>query len=113
MQMNASYLITIPKGTVIVECGQLLERNGYKIKVLNTIDFSAPCTINPFQYIRREEDILSLITVLMENTKGEDAKGGEDFWLKAEALLYQALFAYIWYGGPRRRNEHDHPAQHA
>lgn len=100
MQMNASYLVTDPKGTVIVECGRLLERNGYKIKVLNTIDFSRSMHYNPFRYIRKEEDILSLITVLMENTKGEDAKSAEDFWGKAEALLYQALFAYIWYEAP-------------
>ena len=100
MQMNASYLITDPKGTVIVECGRLLERNGYKIKVLNTIEFSRSLHYNPFRYIRKEEDILSLITVLMENTKGEDAKSAEDFWGKAEALLYQALFAYIWYEAP-------------
>ncbi len=100
MQMNASYLVTDPKGTVIVECGRLLERNGYKIKVLNTIDFSRSMHYNPFRYIRKEEDILSLIMVLMENTKGEDAKSAEDFWGKAEALLYQALFAYIWYEAP-------------
>ena len=100
MQMNASYLVTDPKGTVIVECGRLLEQNGYKIKVLNTIDFSRSMHYNPFRYIRKEEDIMSLITVLMENTKGEDTKGSEDFWVKAEALLYQALFAYIWYEAP-------------
>ncbi len=100
MQMNASYLVTDPKGTVIVECGRLLKRNGYKIKVLNTINFSRSMHYNPFRYIRKEEDILSLITVLMENTKGEDAKSAEDFWGKAEALLYQALFAYIWYEAP-------------
>jgi len=100
MQMNASYLVTDPKGTVITECGKLLQQNSYKIKILNTVDFSRSMHYNPFHYIRKEEDIMRLITVLMENTRGEDTKGSEDFWVKAEALLYQALFAYIWYEAP-------------
>lgn len=100
MQMNASYLVTDPKGTVLLECGKMLQRHGYEIRVLNTIDFAKSMHYNPFNYISKEEDIMSLITVLMENTKGEDSKGGEDFWAKAEALFYQALFAYIWYEAP-------------
>lgn len=100
MQMNASYLVTDPKGTVLLECGKMLQRHGYEIRVLNTIDFTKSMHYNPFNYISKEEDIMSLITVLMENTKGEDSKGGEDFWAKAEALFYQALFAYIWYEAP-------------
>ncbi len=97
MQMNSSYIVTDPKGTVALECGKLLAENGYKIKILNTIDFKQSMKYNPFQYIRCENDILKLVNCIMENTKGEDTKGGEDFWQKAEALYYQALIAYIWY----------------
>ena len=100
MQMNASYIVTDPKGTVLIECGKMLQRGGYKIKVLNTIDFKQSMRYNPFHYIRSENDILKLVTCIMENTKGEDSKGGEDFWQKAEALYYQALIAYIWYEAP-------------
>lgn len=100
MQMNSSYVITDPKGTVALECGKLLAENGYKIKILNTIDFKQSMKYNPFQYIRCENDILKLVNCIMENTKGEDTKGGEDFWAKAEALYYQALIAYIWYEAP-------------
>ena len=100
MQMNASYIVTDPKGTVLIECGKMLQRGGYKIKVLNTIDFKQSMRYNPFRYIRSENDILKLVTCIMENTKGEDSKGGEDFWQKAEALYYQALIAYIWYEAP-------------
>ena len=100
MQMNASYIITDPKGTVLIECGKMLQRGGYEIKILNTIDFKQSMHYNPFRYIRSENDILKLVTCIMENTKGEDSKGGEDFWQKAEALYYQALIAYIWYEAP-------------
>lgn len=101
LQMNASYIVSDPKGTVVREVGRtLLEQGGYKIKVLNTIDFEAGMHYNPFHYLHSETDILSLVTVLMENTQGKDTKGGDDFWLKAEALLYQALIAYIWYEAP-------------
>lgn len=100
MQMNASYIVTDPKGTVIVECGKLLARNGYVIKALNTIRFSESMHYNPFDYIHSELDVLKLVTVIMENTKGENTKGGEDFWAKAEALYYQALIGYIALEGP-------------
>ena len=100
MQMNASYIVTDPKGTVVEECGQMLQRGGYEIKILNTIDFKQSMRYNPFKYIYCENDILKLVSCIMENTKGEDSKGGEDFWAKAEALYYQALIAYIWYEAP-------------
>lgn len=90
---------TLPKGTVIEEVGRALVRGGYKIKVLNTIDFSCSMHYNPFVYLHCETDILTLVTVIMTNTQGE-AKGGDDFWQKAEALLYQALIAYIYYEAP-------------
>ncbi len=100
MQMNASYIVTDPKGTVLEECGKMLERGGYEIRVLNTINFKQSMRYNPFKYIYCENDILKLVNCIMENTKGEDSKGGEDFWSKAEALYYQALIAYIWYEAP-------------
>ncbi len=100
MQMNASYIVTDPKGTVVLECGKMLQRGGYEIKILNTIDFKQSMKYNPFRYIYCENDILKLVNCIMENTKGEDSKGGEDFWTKAEALYYQALIAYIWYEAP-------------
>ena len=100
MQMNASYIVTDPKGTVVMECGKMLQRGGYEIKILNTIDFKQSMKYNPFRYIRSENDILKLVNCIMENTKGEDSKGGEDFWAKAEALYYQALIGYIWYEAP-------------
>ena len=100
MQMNASYIVTDPKGTVVLECGKMLQRGGYEIKILNTIDFKQSMKYNPFRYIYCENDILKLVNCIMENTKGEDSKGGEDFWAKAEALYYQALIAYIWYEAP-------------
>ncbi len=100
MQMNASYVVTDPKGTVVLECGKMLQRGGYEIKILNTIDFKQSMRYNPFRYLRCENDILKLVNCIMENTKGEDSKGGEDFWSKAEALYYQALIAYIWYEAP-------------
>lgn len=100
MQMNCSYCVTDPKGTVVLECGKMLQRGGYEIKILNTITFKESMKYNPFRYIRSENDILKLVNCIMENTKGEDSKGGEDFWAKAEALYYQALIAYIWYEAP-------------
>ena len=100
MQMNASYIVTDPKGTVLLECGKMLQMGGYEIKILNTIDFKQSMRYNPFRYIYCENDILKLVNCIMENTKGEDSKGGEDFWAKAEALYYQALIAYIWYEAP-------------
>ena len=100
MQMNASYIVTDPKGTVVEECGKMLQRGGYEIKILNTINFKQSMRYNPFKYIYCENDILKLVNCIMENTKGEDSKGGEDFWTKAEALYYQALIAYIWYEAP-------------
>ena len=100
MQMNASYIITDPKGTIVEECGKMLVEGGYQIKVLNLIDFSQSMKYNPFRYIHSENDILKLVNCIMENTKGEGTSGGEDFWAKAEALYYQALIAYIWYEAP-------------
>ncbi len=100
MQMNASYCVTDPKGTVILEVGEMLRRGGYELKILNTINFKESMKYNPFRYLRSENDILKLVNCIMENTKGEDSKGGEDFWSKAEALYYQALIAYIWYEAP-------------
>lgn len=100
MQQNCSYCCTDPKGTVVLECGKMLQRGGYEIKILNTINFRESMKYNPFRYIRSENDILKLVNCIMENTKGEDSKGGEDFWAKAEALYYQALIAYIWYEAP-------------
>lgn len=102
MQMGKyiSYVVTDPKGTIIVECGRMLVRNGYKIKVLNTINFSKSMHYNPFHYIRSEKDILKLVNTIMVNTKGEGEKSSEDFWSKAERLLYCALIGYIWYEAP-------------
>lgn len=99
LQMNASYLCSDPKGTLIEEVGQAMLRGGYRIKLLNTIDFSSSMHYNPFVYLHSETDILTLVTVIMTNTQGE-AKGGDGFWEKAEALLYQALIAYIYYEAP-------------
>jgi len=142
MQMHSSYVVTDPKGTVLIECGKMLQRgapktqakldndgkaildkkgnkiietvrdrNGkivyepYEIKVLNTIDFSKSLHYNPFVYIRSEKDILKFVTTLIANTKGEDAKSGEDFWTKAEILLYCALIGFIHYEAqPEERN---------
>ena len=120
MQMNCSMVITDPKGTLIEECGKMLakgppkkDKNGnimkdksgkvvhepYVIKVLNTINFSKSLHYNPFAYIRSEKDILKLVTTIIVNTKGEGEKASEDFWVKAERLLYTALIAFIWYEG--------------
>ena len=121
MQMHSSYVITDPKGTVLIECGRLLQRgapkrdnNGnvmrnkqgkiiyepYKIRVFNTINFSKSMHFNPFAYIHSEKDILKIVTTLIANTKGE-GKAGDDFWVKAETLLYTALIGYIYYEAPK------------
>ena len=101
LQMNASYVCSDPKGTVVEEVGRALVQQGhYKLKILNTIDFSCSMHYNPFHYLHSETDILSLVTVIMENTQSKESKGGDDFWSKAEALLYQALIAYIYYEAP-------------
>lgn len=95
MNMNASYVVSDPKGTLVSNVGHLLRTHRYKIKILNTINFSEGMHYNPLAYVKNELDIMKLITVLMENTQGEETKKGEDFWEKAEALFYQALIAYI------------------
>ena len=100
MQMHASYVVTDPKGTVLIECGNLLRRGGYEIKTFNTINFKRSMHYNPFEYIRSEKDILKLVNTLIANTKGEGEKSNEDFWVKAERLLYCALIGYIWYEAP-------------
>ena len=100
MQMHSSYVVTDPKGTVLVECGKLLQRGGYRIKVLNTINFKKSMKYNPFAYIRSEKDILKLVNTLIANTKGDGEKAGEDFWVKSERLFYCALIGYIWYEAP-------------
>ena len=100
MQLHSSYVVTDPKGTVLLECGKLLQRSGYKIKVLNTINFKKSMRYNPFAYIRDEKDILKLVNTLIANTKGSGEKSGEDFWVKAERLLYCALIGYIHYEAP-------------
>ena len=100
MQMHSSYVVTDPKGTVLLEVGKMLQSNGYRIKVLNTINFTKSCHYNPFSYIRSEKDILKLVNTIIVNTKGEGAQATEDFWVKAEKLYYQALIAYIWYEAP-------------
>ena len=100
MQMHSSYVVTDPKGTVLVECGRMLKKGKYKIKVLNTINFAKSMHYNPFAYIRSEKDILKLVNTIIVNTKGEGQQSGEDFWVKAEKLYYTALIAYIWYEAP-------------
>ncbi|HEO0081232.1 TPA: type IV secretory system conjugative DNA transfer family protein [Streptococcus agalactiae] len=101
MQMHSSYCVTDPKGTIVLECGKMLEDNGYEIKILNTINFKKSMKYNPFAYIRSEKDILKLVQTIIVNTKGEGEKAGEDFWVKAEKLYYTALIGYIWYEAPR------------
>lgn len=102
MQMtdHVSYVVTDPKGTIIVECGKMLVNGGYRIKVLNTINFKKSMHYNPFHYIRSEKEILKLVNTIIANTKGEGEKSTEDFWIKAERLLYSALIGYIWYEAP-------------
>ena len=100
MQMHSSYVVTDPKGTVLIECGKMLEKNGYDIKVLNTINFKKSMHYNPFAYLRSEKDILKLVQTIMANTKGEGEKSTEDFWCKAERLYYTALIGYLYYEAP-------------
>ena len=99
LQMHSSYVVTDPKGSIVNECGSALLKNGYKIKIFNTINFHKSQHYNPFSYIHDEKDILKLVTTLIANTKGE-SKGGDEFWEKSEKLLYTALIGYIHYEAP-------------
>ena len=99
MQLHSSYVVTDPKGSIAVECGKLMLRNSYKVKIFNSINFKKSHHYNPFAYIHSEKDILKLVTTLIANTKG-DGKSGDDFWQKAETLLYTALIGYIHYEAP-------------
>ena len=99
LQCHSSYVVTDPKGSIVVECGNALLRNGYKLKILNTINFSKSMHYNPFAYVHSEKDILKLVTTLMTNTKGEGS-GGDPFWEKSERLLLTALIAYLHYEAP-------------
>ena len=99
LQMHSSYVVTDPKGRIVCECGKALQRNGYRMKIFNTINFKKSMHYNPFAYIHSEKDILKLVTTLIANTKG-DGKAGDDFWVKAETLLYTALIGYIHYEAP-------------
>lgn len=101
MQMHSSYVVTDPKGTIVLECGKMLENHGYEIKILNTINFKKSMKYNPFAYLKSEKDILKLVQTIIANTKGEGEKAGEDFWVKAEKLYYTALIGYIYYEAPR------------
>ena len=100
MQCHSSYVVTDPKGTVLVECGKLLRRRGYNIKVFNTVNFAKSMHYNPLSYLRSEKDILKLVNALIENTKGEGKSNDGDFWEKAETLLYCALIGFIHYEAP-------------
>lgn len=100
MQMHSSHCVTDPKGTIVIECGKMLEDNGYEIKILNTINFKKSMKYNPFAYLRSEKDILKLVQTIIANTKGDGEKAGEDFWVKAEKLYYTALIGYIYYEAP-------------
>ena len=99
LQCHSSYVVTDPKGSIVVECGNALLKNGYKLKILNTINFSKSMNYNPFAYVHSEKDILKLVTTLMTNTKGEGS-GGDPFWEKSERLLLTALIAYLHYEAP-------------
>ena len=100
LQCHSSYVVTDPKGSIVVECGNALLKKGYRIKIFNTINFKKSMHYNPFAYIHSEKDILKLVTTLIANTKGE-GKGGDEFWEKSEKLLYTALIAYIHYEAPK------------
>ncbi len=100
MQMHSSYVVTDPKGTLILETGRMLKRGGYRLLSFNTINFGKSCHYNPFAYIRNETDIGTLVNTIIMNTSGEGEQSKEDFWVKAEKLLYTALIAYIWYDAP-------------
>ena len=95
-----SFVVTDPKGTLVLETGQLFQRAGYRVKILNTINFSKSMKYNPFVYIHSEKDVLKLVNTLIANTKGEGEKSAEDFWVKSERLFYTALIGYIWYEAP-------------
>ena len=97
MQLHTSYVVTDPKGTVLLETGKMFQKAGYEIKVLNTINFKKSMHYNPFAYLHSEKDILKLVNTLIVNTKGEGQQASEDFWVKAEKLLYQAYIGYIYY----------------
>ena len=97
--MHSSYVVTDPKGSIVIECGNALLKHGYTIKIFNTINFQKSMHYNPFAYIHSEKDILKLVTTLIANTKG-DGKAGDEFWTKAETLLYCALIGYIHYEAP-------------
>ena len=99
LQCHSSYVVTDPKGSIVVECGNALLKNGYKLKILNTINFKKSMHYNPFAYVHSEKDILKLVTILMTNTKGEGS-GGDPFWEKSERLLLTALIAYLHYEAP-------------
>ncbi len=99
LQMHSSYVVTNPKGSIVIECGNALLKHGYNIKIFNTINFRKSMHYNPFAYIHSEKDILKLVTTLIANTKG-DGKAGDEFWTKAETLLYCALIGYIHYEAP-------------
>ena len=100
LQMHSSYVLTDPKGGLLIECGSALQKNGYRIKVLNTINFQKSLHYNPFHYIKSEKDILKLVNVLMVNTRGDNKASGDEFWTKAEQLLYMALIGYLYYEAP-------------
>ena len=100
LQCHSSYVVTDPKGSIVVECGNALLKKGYKLKILNTINFSKSMHYNPFAYVHSEKDILKLVNTLIANTKGDGEKAGEDFWVKSERLFYCALIGYIWYEAP-------------
>ena len=99
LQMHSSYVVTDPKSTILLECGNAMLKNGYKVRILNTINFSKSMKYNPMAYIHSEKDILKLVTALMTNTKGE-GQGGDPFWDKAERLLLVSLIAYLHYEAP-------------
>ena len=99
LQCHSSYVVTDPKGTIVLECGQAMLKNGYRVKILNTINFKKSMHYNPFSYVHSEKDILKLVTTLMTNTKGEGS-GGDPFWEKSERLLLTALIAYLHYEAP-------------
>ena len=95
-----SFVVTDPKGTLVLETGKMFQQAGYRIKILNTINFSKSMKYNPFVYIHSEKDVLKLVNTLIANTKGEGEKSAEDFWVKSERLFYTALIGYIWYEAP-------------
>ena len=99
LQCHSSYVVTDPKGTIVLECGNAMLKNGYKVRILNTINFKKSMHYNPFSYVHSEKDILKLVTTLMTNTKGEGS-GGDPFWEKSERLLLTALIAYLHYEAP-------------